>query len=190
MSRPLDYWKIGTHFLRLAEAACGELVKGENADIVISNRPITPSEYNERTKWSDHSIGVSVLFCFFHGMEVILKGFISIQDTVPKHHRLTELLANFEQRYPGANVGKIIANWTRDLDPASPLGRFLAQNHISIDDWFQALKYPELMTGNSIDHFSLMFGGCETVAFWQSVGQAAASLLMESVALARSLGRA
>ncbi|WP_286353968.1 hypothetical protein [Geothrix oryzae] len=191
MPNELGYWTIGTHYLHLVGSACEELIKNENARVVIEpqieGRPFSWAGYFEKTKWSDHTVGIAVLFNFFHGIEVTLKGFLSRNGEAPRHHRLTDLLVQFEDRYPGTSVGNLVRQFTVQLDPESPLGQFFVTNQVSVDDWYQALKYPESTAGQTFDHHDLKYGGQETVAFWKVIGQTSRQLCQESVALAMSL---
>lgn len=191
MSTPIEYWTIGTHFLQLAELACGELVKSGNQYFVITenlNEDDFLSELHEQTKWSDINVGVPIIFNFFHGTEVLLKGFIVLNGIVPPHHLLTQLLADFEQHHQNTRLGRIIEKFTRSLDQASPLGQFFVTNNISPDRWYEALKYPESSNGQPFTHLDLKFGYTRTVNFWQSLGEAARDLQIEAVKLARALG--
>ena len=187
METCFGYWVIGTHFLQLSENACNELVATSNRHFVVSDQPIDPAEYSELVKWSDHTVGVAVLFDFFHGIEVVLKGFISLgKQSVPKTHRITALLGHFEEVYGENAVGRLIGGWTRNLDEESPLGRFFQSNGIDVDNWYEALKYPELRAGQTIDHFHLKYAGPDGAEFWRALGQAARDIRVEAVRLARA----
>jgi len=183
----IGYWRLATDFLDLVEAACGELVENANAWVVIGDES-TIEKYRELTKWSDHRIAVPVLFNFLHGVELILKGFISLQGNVPRHHELTRLLADFNTACPDTRLGALIADYTGGLNPASPLGCFFATNGISVDDWYIALKYPESAAGRPYDHVDLKYGATRTLSFWKALGQAAAEIRVAAVELARDLG--
>jgi len=189
MSEAMAYWSLGTQFLSLAEEVCKELSKAGNVHIAITDKLLANGEYEEMTKWSDFSIGIPVLFNFFHGVELLLKGFIALSKQVPPHHRLTELLENFENRYPLTKVGELIKSYTKCLNPQSPLSRFFTTNGISIDDWYHALKYPDFKGRQQFSHFELKYGGTGTLNFWQSLGRDAGNLRLESVQLAKSLGQ-
>jgi hypothetical protein len=183
------YWRLATHFLGLVEAASHELVQSENAWVLVADRDISESDYEAATRWSDHTLGIAVLFDFFHGVELMLKGFIALDGSSPRHHRLTGLLADFEASHPGTEVGVLVAAHTANLDPGSPLGVFLAANGLGIDSWNEALKYPESKKGESFDHVGLQYGGRATIDFWRTLGKAAREIRIASVRLARSLER-
>ena len=182
----LDYWRLATQYLGLAEAASAELAKTGNAWVLISDGPITDPAYQEATRWSDHQIGVAVLFNFYHGIELMLKGFIGLAQKVPRHHCITQLLTSFEEMHSHTHVGALIASYTSGLDVESPLGRFFATNCTDVNNWYQALKYPE-SKDKSINHLELQYGSSDTIGFWQALAQAAHEIRVASVNLAQSL---
>jgi hypothetical protein len=188
MADAFGYWRLATHFLCLVEAASHELVRTDNTWVFVSDEDISESAYESATKWSDHTVGIAVLFDFFQGVELMLKGFIALDGRIPKHHRLTELLADFEASHPGTEVGALVATYTRDLDRGSPLGIFLAANGLEIDSWNEALKYPESKKGKRFDHLRLKYGGLDTVGFWRTLSSAAREIRVAAVKLARSMG--
>ncbi|WP_243318920.1 hypothetical protein [Geothrix paludis] len=188
MNEAFNYWLIGIQYLRLAEAACNELVGRENASGVVFIGAVDWDEYLEATKWSDHSIGIAILFNFFHGIEVLLKGFLSLKAaSPPRHHRLSEILMEFEKEYPGTRLSSLVREYTEELCPYSPLGQFFRTNAISVDEWYEALKYPESKSGRSYRHTDLKYGGLDTVHFWKSIGNTAILLRKEAVQLSRSI---
>jgi len=78
------YLTVGTYFLQLSELACGQLECNGNKWFIVSDLPIEPDRYDEQTLWSDHRIGVPILFNFFHGVELILKDFL-VQNKISTH---------------------------------------------------------------------------------------------------------
>lgn len=189
MPDAFGYWRLATHFLGLVEAAAQELVNSENAWVIVSDEDVGEAAYERATKWSDHTVGIAILLDFFHGIELMLKGFIALDGNVPRHHRVRELLADFEASHPGTEVSVLMATYTTNLDRGSPLGVFLTANGLDIDSWNEALRYPESKKGEPFDHLRLQYGGLGTVDFWQALGSAAREIRVASVRLARSLER-
>jgi len=190
MAIPLEYWTTGSYFLNLVEVACGELVQRENAYFVVSSNLDEATRmvnFREQTKWSDVSIGVPLLFNFFHGIELVLKGFNLVKGDKANHHRLTELAAVFEKNYPCSEIGKIINAYIGKLEETSPLGQFFKANGLSADDWYEAFKYPESRKGKSFTHIDLKYGSTRTVEFWKTLGESAVKLKVEAIKLSRSL---
>lgn len=189
---PIDYWLLGAQYLQLAEASCNELVASKNAHFVTeAGRLPSATDYKEKTKWSDHTVGIAVLFNYFHGIEVILKGFIVLAgDAVPRHHKLTALLSDFEAKFPESTVANLIRSSTIEQDVDTPLGRFFQINEISVDAWYEALKYPESNKGQLFSHNALKFGGENVIPFWEIIAQSSQQICIEAVKLARSLEHA
>lgn len=149
----LGYWAIGTKFLGLAEAAIVEMVDSGNPWVLVGDESVA-QDYDNLTKWSDHAVGIPVVFNFLHGVELMLKGFLALKGEVPTHHRLSQLLSDFEQAFGKTELGAGIRQAIEPL-PNSPLGRFLQANGISVDDWYQALKYPESTKHQEFFHTDL-----------------------------------
>ena len=185
------YWILSSHFLRLAHESSIELINTGNARSVTSASPISASEVAQKFRWSDHSVGIAILFSYFHGIELTLKGFLKAvgNGRVHHHHHLTHLLADFESAIPGTDLAVTLRG---ALSPAvgTPLQRFLVANGIHIDSWYEALKYPESKTGSPIDHFDLKFGGESTLPFWTDVMRSAAEIHGQAAALATKNGYA
>ena len=81
---PPAYWMLAAQFLRLAHESCVEIINSGNKYTLVSDVPISPLEFSHAVRWSDHAVGAGVLFSYFHGIELILKGFLSAQ--APKGH--------------------------------------------------------------------------------------------------------
>src|SRR6266568_7203160 len=179
------YLTLATHFLRLAEGASAQLVRRKNALAVISDKKVTPAQYARKTGWSDHAVGIAILFNLYHCIELVLKGCLAIRAEPPNSHKLSELLTELKKSGLCPTLAATIAKFVRHIDGTSPLGRFLAANGIAIDSWYESLKYPKSRKGKPFTHIKLKYGGLSTVAFWRAVGQGAASLRKQSVAFLR-----
>lgn len=187
---PVSYWTLAAQFLRLAHESCVEIINSGNKFMVTGDQPISAFEFNQAVRWSDHAVGMSVLFSYFHGIELILKGFLAAMGVKSPHHRLTDLLRDFDARFPGTDLGDAIRSALPQPGTDSPMGRFLRSNSIQIDDWYEALKYPESKKGATFDHVDLKFGGQSTIPFWTSVHASTADIQLKAVALSRQHGYA
>lgn len=186
----LGYWTLGAQFLRLTESACAEIAGSHNPHVIVSDEPLSPSAYDEKTRWSDHAVGTAVLFNFFHGIELVMKGFLVANGSQQNHHRITALLATFDNLLPNTKLATVLKRALPTPGADTPVSRFLATNNIQIDEWFQALKYPISTQGQTYNHIDLKYGGGSTAPFWQNVGQLCVEIRTEAVALARSQGYA
>lgn len=184
---PRAYLSLGEQFLRLSYETSIELVNSKNPHFVVSDKPLRPGEYERRTRWSDHAVGIAALFNRFHGLELILKGFLTARQSAPKHHCLTKLVEDFDRAYPNEALTQLVMDALNVFVPGSPLARFFEDNELHIDQWYEALKYPELRDGTSIDHFGLKYGGEDTTPFWAGVAESVAQVQRRAIALANSL---
>lgn len=176
MRDSLPYFALAGHFLRLAEAASRRLVETRNTLTVVSGSEITADEYAKKTRWSDHSIGVAVLFNFYHGLELLLKACLLAEGVSMQGHKLLPLLAELEKRHANTELATILRKHIREIDSSSPLCKFLADNGITIDDWYQSLKYPTSTKGKKFTHWQLQYGSRGTVKFWRGVKKAASNV--------------
>lgn len=186
----LGYWTLGAQFLRLAHESCSEIVNSGNKHLVASNVPMPSDQYDQATRWSDHSVGTAVLFNFFHGIELILKGFLSAKGVLKQHHRLTELLEDFEVSFPDTDLAREIWNALPAPCTCTPISRFLDSNSIEIDNWYEALKYPESRGRKQFSHIDLKYGGSTTIPFWNDIRELSLEIRVRAVALSRSQGYA
>lgn len=189
-NRAYSYWTMGSQFLRLSHEACSEIAKAGNVHTVVTDELPKPGEYSHIVRWSDHQLGAAVLFSFFHGIELILKGFLVASGVQKQGHYLTELHVEFNQKYPGTDLGQEVAKALTTTGDGSPLERFLAANSITIDNWYEALKYPESKNGTIYTHFDLKFGGDKTIPFWKNVQKMSANIHNMALSLTRKHGYA
>lgn len=186
----LGYWALGAQFLSLAYESCFEIVDSGNKLVVIV-KPTSHNQFNDADRWSDHRVGIPVLFSFYHGIELILKGFLAATgNQIHKpHHRLTELLSNFESDHPNTDLAKQI-NVALNPWVSTPTGNFLEQNNITIDDWYEALKYLASKKKQQFSHTHLKYGGHTTVSFWNHIHEQSLTIRKEAARLSKSLGYA
>lgn len=132
----LGYWKIGIQYLHLVEVVIGESIKQGNPFAITSDAPISLEQYAQETKWSDHSLVIPLLFDFYHGLEVLLKGFLVAKgQSTKKNHKLSELLADFDSEFPGRNFGAIARKYIAQDQLPELLKAFCNESKITIDEY-------------------------------------------------------
>lgn len=171
-----NYFYLSANFLRLAHESAVEIVNSTNPAFVTSESPVSNSEFNQAIRWTNHSVGIAALFCFYHGIELIMKCLILAKQSDAKGHCLTRLLNIFQKHYPDSLINPELNKHIKSLDGNSPLLNFLTQNKIGIDNWYEALKYPEMMDKTVIDHFSLKYNGVTGIEYWKSIVTASANI--------------
>ena len=117
------------------------------------------------------SISIPVLFNFYHGIELILKGYIIFSNNEDRTtHGISNLLEYISEQIGKDNEFIILLD--KYINPKENIiSDFLTKNNINIDNWYQALKYPESNQRIKYNHFSLKYGGDRTIEFWQELSK-------------------
>lgn len=106
--------------------------------------------YEEKTRWNDFNIGVPVLFNYYHGLELLMKGLLQEVNVIPKkkNHKLTDYfnqIVENESKFSSL----IIESLGKFLQPDNPFEKFFTDNKGSIDDFYILLRYPAPIKENS-----------------------------------------
>lgn len=168
--RAIAYWTMGQRFLRMANVTSEQLVVTGNPWVVSSDEEISPDKYNEETKWADHSIGIPILFNFYHGIELMLKGTILFCDNEykPRTHKFTSLIQKLKEHLnEDSPFIKKIESYT--VVPDSIIKNFLDTNQINIDNWYESLKYPESNDNQEFTHLDLIYNSLRSLDFWKNL---------------------
>ena len=139
----LAYLTQSIHYLLLAESVFFETKQQGNKHIVISDTFIT--NYEEKTKWSDFNVIFPSLFVFYHGLELLMKGLLTLLENDPEtNHRISILFSSLQNNSEiepelRDKLQKYIS--TEEIDK-TPLGEWLQKNKLSIDNLYERLRYP------------------------------------------------
>ena len=100
-------------------------------------------KYEQQTRWSDFNIGVPILFNFYHGLELMLKGLILEygQSLESKDHKLSQLLIKLKSgdSVPSDKIIQIFEKYVNH----GPFFEFFKSNDLNTDNFYELLKYPE-----------------------------------------------
>jgi HEPN domain-containing protein len=153
-----SFISLGYNFLQLTINSIDEMEKQGNKSTILSsgrlNREDSWKKYEELTNWNDHNIAIPVLFNFYHGVELVLKGLYleSGHETLAKTHRLSELLQKLESvQSPPDNI---LLDFFKGLLSYDPNG-FYQKNNTYIDEYYLLLKYPELGPDKEVKYFMI-----------------------------------
>jgi len=100
-----SFWTVSFQYLMLVENVVREAVVRGNIWVMTKaweDGEITPKEYEEKTRWSDHKLIIPLLFNLYHGIELLAKGFLLAapnQNVKPKHS-IGKLCRQFSRAYP------------------------------------------------------------------------------------------
>ena len=104
----------------------------------------TEERINKIFQKNDNNIGIPIMFNFYHGLELFMKGLLEIENI-----NLLELNHNLEDLYKElkANESKYTPSLIRLLKShiynAKYFNPFFESNNIKVKDFYIALKYPQ-----------------------------------------------
>jgi len=140
----LLFLTLGSKYLNLTHNALEETVNSGNVHMVVSDGNLSWDEYFQKTKWSDFFIIEPVLFCFYHGLELTLKGLILLVDSkeVKPVHSISGLYKRLStlKKVP-EDIKKIIGKYVTENNDSMVSG-FLTENKKDIDGLYESLRYP------------------------------------------------
>jgi len=149
--RHLDF---SDNFFDLVQAVLEENIKQGNRTVSIQSPTNTQKEledeYRRQTRWSDNRVLIPVLFNFFHGIELFLKGIKYLnndpvlQTKIRPSHKLSDLLKEFKSNYPEKNsLIEILDYYIFPKNKCEILSDFFKTNNINDSSaFFDVFKYP------------------------------------------------
>ena len=147
-------------------------------------------ELYKQTKWSDGHLIEPLLFNFYHGIELLLKGFVQLkQKTVQDpNHSLTKYLDSFTREYP--TEISLIAKFDKYLiskNMPDILQNFFKENSLTPDHFHVMLRYPydKKDPTKSYQHDMLKYKGHEGVMFFEGLVTDISDIMRMCVALSR-----
>ncbi|QXP59712.1 hypothetical protein [Olleya sp. HaHaR_3_96] len=158
--RRANYLGLSYQFWTLTKESINEMKKQGNKSLIMS--PYDPDEtdeefrkkYYQKTKWNDFNIGVPVLFNFYHGLELCMKGLLQEIEQFPlkkKNHGLTsyyELIIKNRTKF----TPELINSLDKVLNSENSFSDFFNSNNSNVDNYYQLLRYPESYKGEHIFH--------------------------------------
>lgn len=143
---PLSFLTLGLKYIKLVSNIFEENKKQNNIHMIITSDFVTENSYNKITKWSDFNIIEPILFNFYHGLELIMKGLLLLDNStyyVKPEHSLKELLNNIKLKKELPNSIKVILEKQILKDKINPiLLKFMDDNRLNVDQLYKALRYP------------------------------------------------
>lgn len=189
----LSFWTAAFQYLILAENVSRETISQGNVWVMVrdfDDGPITPQEYAEGTRWSDHTIIIPLLFNLLHGIELLVKGFLLVDPagTVEKLHNICNLRDRFRQKYPAQTaLIQFLDKYTSEDHMPELLRRFLTDNDLQVESLYQALRYPSPDFTTMRAYSSLKYQGEEGTSFFTKLHEDIESVRIAAVRLGRSL---
>jgi len=169
----LLFLTLGSKYFNLVHNVLGETVKLGNPHVISSDTENFLEDYFEKTKWSDFMIIEPVLFNFYHGVELLLKGLLLLteQPQVKATHTLSSLFHRAEGVASIPNEMKeIIREYVIAKGNDVFFAPFLVENQLSIDDLYESLRYPSDRNFTSLNnYFSLHYNEEKAIKFFEKI---------------------
>ncbi|APY10178.1 hypothetical protein BWZ22_02530 [Seonamhaeicola sp. S2-3] len=157
--RRANYLGLSYQFWTLTKESINEMEKQGNKKLIMSlydpNETDEQSHQNyyQKTKWNDFNIGVPILFNFYHGLELCMKGLLQEIGKLPtnKHHKLSDYFQIISENN-SVFIPEIIVSIGKVLNSENPFYDFFKSNNSNVDNYYQLLRYPESVKGNNFLH--------------------------------------
>lgn len=168
-NKALKYWEISFMYIQLAQRVAENTLSTGNPIGVISDIEISDEEFLSKTQWSDFNVILPLLFNFYHGIELLLKGFLIVKKKeVKKTHRLSELLTEFNKHFPNHSIYSAMSRYIFQDQLIEPLRTFCSGS-ITMDEFYQSLKYPENKKGILYQHRPLIYQNKRGLRFFKQL---------------------
>lgn len=190
---PLALMTLGIKYLQLVQGVLRETIAQGNQHMLIFDREFSWVEYHEQTRWSDFNVAEPVLFNFYHGLELIMKGLLHLvngQQVQPSHDLENLLKAILKDTRFSAGIKNIFERHLMVKNLPPQLRDFLNQNHLDVDMLYGALRYPgDVKLVKINNYWRLHYNEKNAVPYFESIISDSNSLCVESVKLYREYER-
>ncbi len=157
--RKANYLGLSYQFWTLTKESINEMGKQGNKKLIMSLYDSNETDeqshknYYQKTKWNDFNIGVPILFNFYHGLELCMKGLLQEIGKIPtnKTHKLSGYFQIISEN-DSVFIPEIIASIGKVLNSENPFYDFFKSNNSNVDNYYQLLRYPESIKGNNFLH--------------------------------------
>jgi hypothetical protein len=188
----VSFCELSFQYLSLVQNVASQIVPRDNIHIYYANnRPLTEDEYVEATKWSDFIIVIPLLSNLYHGLELLVKGFLLMtpETDVRPNHSLQRLRGQFSSLYPNEKeLNDFLRKYTDETRLPAILREFLTTNAMTFDNLYEALRYPSDPNFQRLkSYIDLMFKGKKGVPFFKDLCEDIEVILRPAVKLANSL---
>lgn len=189
----LSFWTSALQYLRLVENVAKETVSQGNTWVLVRDYcsgSITAEEYSQATCWSDHSIIIPLIFNLLHGIELLSKGFLLAdpEEPVTKTHKISALRERIAARFPDENIiNGFLCKYTDIHEMPELVVRFLNANGLSVDQLYQALRYPSPNFVEAHDYVGLKYQGEAGTVFFMELAKDIEKLRLAAIKLGREL---
>jgi hypothetical protein len=170
----IRFFGLASNFWQLTLNVAVELIDRGNPSSMSYEGWDWPSgeEYEEHTKWSDVNIIEPTLFNFYHGIELSLKSLILAKGCgLKSNHKLTSLLVEVKALYSSVGFISFYEKYIEQRNVPSIINDFCNESGMTMDLYYQSLKYPSSTKGVEFKHTSLKALGDDGVSLFQEISK-------------------
>jgi len=139
----LLFLTLGSKYFNLVHNVLEESIKSGNSHLIISDSDLSWDEYFQKTKWSDFYIMEPILFSFYHGLELTIKGLLLLTNqNIEPIHTISELYIRLKETKEVPGDIQIIIEKYVTTGGNSFVAHFLNENGKTIDQLYESLRYP------------------------------------------------
>ncbi len=169
----LAFWTMGDKYLIISHGVCEKIIRNRNQYMLVSDHKLTLKQIERKTKWNDVNMIIPLLFNFYHGLELMLKGFVLFSEggEVKLDHKITKLYQKFHTHY--SDQKKLINLFGRYIvknQMPEILFNFLGHNKLSVNRFYESLRYP---FNNSLtkeyQHYKLKYQSDRGIEFFRTL---------------------
>lgn len=187
----LAFQTLSNKYLLLVKNILDETIKQGNLWILTDENEISQKDYDEKTKWSDFNIIIPMLFNFYHGVELLFKGFLAFKINLKSTHKITELFNQFKNNYDeNSNISDILKKYIEISNNTMPeiLRLTLENNNKTVDNLYEFLRYPTTKDITKMNnYFNLKYKDRSGIDFFKNLKNDVDVLIKESVKLYRQI---
>lgn len=187
-----SFLTVSSQYLMLVKNVAREIVSKSNPLVVmemkkLSEGPRTEDESLEAPRWNDQTLVIPLLSNLYHGIELLVKGFLLITPgvKVKPRHGIQRLCRKFSAAYPNEiELNAFLQKYTEESQLPPLLREFLKDNVLSFGDLYQTLRYPCDQDFSDLKRYvSLKYKGEEGAPFFQELHKGIESIIPLAVQL-------
>jgi HEPN domain-containing protein len=166
-------YDLASNFWRLTLNIASELIKSENPSSLMRDGWAAPSvdEIEEELRWSDLHIIEPTLFNFYHGIELSLKALLVAKGEPVKGHGLSDFLEIVDSRYNDSELSEFYGNYILTDNLPTILKDFCRESNVTMDMYYQSLKYPTSNNKDPFTHLVLRGQEAEGVKLFEQISE-------------------
>lgn len=150
-----DFWSLTRNSIDLIEKQGYKrvyLFSGEETDV--------HKKYQEQTKWNNFNVGIPILFNFYHGLELFMKGLLDSENIkFNTNHNLKNLFIKIDENRI-LYTTEIIDLLKKHVYHSDSYNSFFKENNLDVND-FIAFRYPKEKNSEKIFNYQLIKGSDE-----------------------------